>query len=313
MAVAGLIRLAYTEPARLRIGSLQVHGDTGRGGCGLIAALLLSFREGLEAALILGIVFGMLRRVGRMDQARTVWLGAGLAGLLSLAAGIGLHALGVSFEGMAEQLFEGTAMLLAAGVLTWMIFWMARQSRAIQTELERDVRQAALGGGRWALFSIAFLAVLREGIELALFLTAAAFTSTATATLIGGLVGLAGAAVAGWLLFATTRKLNISAFFSVTSILLMIFAAGLVAHGVHEFNEIGWVPPVVEHVWDLNPVLDEASDLGQIFKALFGYNGNPSLTEVLAYLSYWIVVSLALLWARAQTARLPALSGESGG
>jgi high-affinity iron transporter len=274
--------------------------------------LLLSFREGLEAALILGIVFGVLRRMGRTDQARFVWLGAGLAGLLSLAVGIGLHALGVSFEGAAEEIFEGTAMLLAAGVLTWMIFWMARQGRAVQTELERDVRQAALGGGRWALFSLAFVAVVREGIELALFLTAAAFTASAAATLVGGTVGLAAAAVAGWLVFATTRTLNIGAFFRVTSVLLMIFAAGLVAHGIHEFNEAGLVPPVVEHVWDLNPVLDENSALGQILKALFGYNGNPSLTEVVAYVGYWVVVSAALLWGRSQTTPVAALSGEPG-
>jgi high-affinity iron transporter len=278
----------------------------------LVPALLLSFREGLEAALILGIVFGVLRRVGRTDQSRIVWLGAGLAGLSSLAAGLGLHALGLSFEGEAEQIFEGLAMLLAAGVLTWMIFWMARQGRSVQTELERDVRQAALGGGRWALFSLAFIAVLREGIELVLFLTAAAFTTTAAVTLIGGMVGLTAAAIAGWLLFATTRRLNISAFFTVTSVLLMIFAAGLVAHGIHELNELGWVPPVIEHVWDLNPVLDENSELGQILKALFGYNGNPSLTELVAYLGYWLVVSLAFLWGRAQTGRQPALSGESG-
>lgn len=283
---------------------------TGRGGSGLVPALLLSFREGLEAALILGIVFGVLRRVGRMDQARIVWLGACLAGLLSLAVGIGLHLLGVSLEGEAEQIFEGTAMLLAAGVLTWMIFWMAKQGRAVQAELERDARQAALGGGRWALFSLAFVAVLREGIELALFLTAAAFTATATGTLIGGILGLAVAAVAGWLLFATTRKLNIGAFFSVTSVLLMFFAAGLVAHGIHEFNEVGWVPPVVEHVWDLNPVLDENSALGQILNALFGYNGNPSLTEVVAYFGYWIVVSLALLWGRTRLQVRESLAGS---
>ncbi len=278
----------------------------------LVPALLLSFREGLEAALILGIVFGILRRVGRTDQARVVWLGAGLAGLLSLVFGIGFHALGVSFEGAAEQIFEGTAMLLAAGVLTWMIFWMARQGRSVQAELERDVRQAALRGGRWAIFSLAFVAVLREGLELALFLTAAAFTATAAATLVGGIVGLVAAAVAGWLVFATTRKLHFGTFFRATSILLMFFAAGLVAHGIHEFNEVGWVPPIVEHVWDMNPLLDENSGLGQILKALFGYNGNPSLTEVVAYIGYWVVVSLALLVVRGQETRVPALSGDPG-
>lgn len=276
----------------------------------MIAALLLAFREGLEAALILGIVLGVLRRVGRQEQARVVWLGAGLAGLVSVVVGLALQALGVAFEGAAEQIFEGSAMLLAAGVLTWMIFWMARQGRAVQAQLEQDVRRAAIGGGRWALFSLAFVAVLREGIELALFLTAAAFTATAGATWIGGLVGLGAAAVAGWVLFATTRRLDVRAFFRVTSILLILFAAGLVAHGIHEFNEVGWVPPIVEHLWDLNPVLDESSGLGQMLKALLGYNGNPSLTEVVTYAGYWVVVSLALWWGSVQSERSPVLSGE---
>jgi high-affinity iron transporter len=276
----------------------------------LIAALLLAFREGLEAALILGVVLGVVRRVGRREQARIVWLGAGFAGLASLVVGLALNALGVAFAGKAEAAFEGTAMLLAAGVLTWMIFWMARQGRAVQVQLEQDVRRATASGGRWALLSLAFIAVLREGIELALFLTAAAFTATAGATVIGGFVGLAAAAVAGWLFFATTSRLSIRTFFRVTSILLILFAAGLVAHGVHEFNEIGWVPSIVEHVWDLNPVLDENSGLGQILTALIGYNGNPSLTEVLAYAGYWLLVSLALLWPRLQATCLLVLSEE---
>ncbi len=270
----------------------------------MIAALVLAFREGLEAALILGIVLGVLRRVGRRGQEKMVWLGAGLAGLLSLCAGIGLYALGISFEGPAEEVFEGLAMLLAAGVLTWMIFWMDKQGRHMQAELERDVRRAAMDGGSWAIFSLAFLAVLREGIELALFLTAATFTVTAAATLIGGLLGLGLAALAGWLIFATTARLDVRTFFRVTSIVLIVFAAGLVAHGIHELNEAGIVPAVVEHVWDINPVLDENSSGGQILKTLLGYNGNPSLTEVVAYFCYWVVVLLALRrrWTKAELA-----------
>jgi len=267
----------------------------------MIAAALLAFREGLEAALILGIVLSVLRRVGRRDQEKMVWLGAGLAVLLSLAAGIGFYALGIGLEGGAEEIFEGLAMLFAAGVLTWMIFWMNRQGQAIQVQLEQDVRQAATAGGRGAIFSLAFLAVFREGIELALFLTAAAFTVTAGATVAGGLLGVAAAVVAGWLLFATTRRLNVQAFFRVTSILLIFFAAGLIAHGIHELNEAGIVPAIVEHVWNLNPVLDEDSAAGQILKALFGYNGNPSLTEMIAYVGYWIAVLVTLRHRRTQT------------
>lgn len=266
----------------------------------MVAAALLAFREGLEAALILGVVLGVLRRLGRTDQEKMVWLGAGLAGLTSLAAGIGFYALGISFEGRAEEIFEGVAMLFAAGVLTWMIFWMERQGRAIQAGLEQDVRQAASSGGRWTIFSLAFIAVFREGIELALFLTAAAFTATAGATVTGAVIGLVAVLVVGWLLFTTTTRLNIQTFFRVTSILLIFFAAGLVAHGVHELNEAAVIPGIVEHVWDVNPILHEDSAVGQILKVMFGYNGNPSLTEVAAYLGYWAVVLVVLRWRRTQ-------------
>ena len=155
----------------------------------MFAASLLGFREGLEAALILGIVLSVLSRVSQSDRAWAVWLGAALAGLVSLAVGIGLHGLGLAFEGRAEEAFEGIAMLVAAGVLTWMIFWMAVRGRHLRSELERSAQQAAWSGGIWALFSLAFVAVVREGIELALFLTAAAFQATAVETLLGALLG----------------------------------------------------------------------------------------------------------------------------
>lgn len=272
----------------------------------MISSVLLAFREGLEAALILGIVLGALNQMGRSSSRGAVWLGAALAGGLSLAGGLGLYALDIGFEGAAEQIFEGVAMLLAAGVLTWMVYWMARQGGTVRAELEQDVRQATSGGSDRPLFALAFLAVLREGIELALFLTAASFTTTAAITLIGGVIGLLLAGLAGWLLFASTARLNIHAFFRVTSFLLILFAAGLVAHGVHEFNEVGWIPGIIEHVWDTNSVLDETSGLGEVLKALVGYNGNPSLTEASAYLGYWTFVLLALWRRREQSTRVPA-------
>ena len=262
----------------------------------MIAALMLSLREGLEAALIIGIVLGVLKRTQHNERAPVVWLGTGAALVVSLIAGVGLYALGVALEGTAEQLFEGAAMLMAAGVLTWMIFWMQRQGGVIRQQLEQGVRRVAGKSGRghiWALFSLAFLAVVREGIELALFLTAASFSTTAGATVVGALIGLMTAAVVGWLLFASTARLDVGRFFQVTGLLLILFAAGLVAHGVHEFNEVGWIPAIVEHVWDLNLVLDEDSTLGATLKALVGYNGNPSLTEVISYLGYWVVILLA--------------------
>ncbi len=256
----------------------------------MFPSFLLSLREGLEAALILGIVFGTLEKLRSRNLKTVVWVGAISAGVTSLVIALILQAVGASLEGRSEEIFEGFAMLLAAGVLTWMIFWMQRQSKNIQSELTADIHRAIQQPGSKALFSLAFLAILREGIELSLFLTAAAATSNAQHTLIGGISGLITAAVLGWALYSTTIRLNLQRFFQVTSILLIFFAAGLVAHGVHEFNEVGWIPAIIEPVWNLNSLLDENSTLGSMLKALFGYNGNPSLTEVAAYVLYFGLV-----------------------
>ncbi len=252
----------------------------------MLASLLLSLREGLEAALILGIVLGVLHKLKRTDLNKTVWLGAGIAAAISVIAAVGLNFLGMKFEGLAEEIFEGVAMLLAAGVLTWMIFWMHNSAANLKGEIEAKTQEAALGKGEKAIFALAFLAVFREGIELALFLLAIQETSSPAQTLIGVITGLAGAAVLGWMLFTSTSKLNLQSFFRVTNVLLIIFAAGLVAYGVHEFNEAGIIPSIIEHVWDINGILNEKSQFGLILKALVGYNGNPSLTEVIAYLGY---------------------------
>ena len=264
----------------------------------MLPSYLLSLREGLEAALIVGIVLGALRQMRRTDLALTVWSGVFSAVALSVLVGVILTALGVGLASPAEQIFEGTTMFLAAGVLTWMIFWMNRQSHTIKSELEAGVRTAALKTGKRGLFLLAFLAVAREGVELALFLAASAFASTATQTVSGAVLGLFTSVLLGWSFFASTVKLDLRRFFQVTGILLIMFAAGLVALGVHEFNEIGWIPAIVEHIWNLNPILSEDSTFGAILKALFGYNGDPALTEMIAYVAYFVAIGLGLRAAR---------------
>ena len=260
----------------------------------MFPSYLLSLREGIEAALIVGIVLGALRQMRRTDLSSAVWIGVISASVLSVLAGVLLTVLGLSFEGKAEEIFEGITMLFAAGVLTWMIFWMSRQARDIKSNLESGVHKAAFEGGKRGLFALAFLAVLREGVELALFLVASVFASDVQQTLLGAFLGLGTAILLGWSLFATTVRLDLRRFFQVTGFLLILFAAGLVAHGVHEFNEAGLIPSVIEHVWDVNPILDENATLGSMLKALFGYNGNPSLTEVLAYFAYFVAIFFGL-------------------
>lgn len=253
----------------------------------MISAFLLTLREGLEAALIVGILFGALRKIDRDDLKPVVWLGTLGAVGVSLLAALLLNIFGATLEGRAEEIFEGVAMLLAAGLLTWMIIWMRTQAREISVALTSDVQRAALKAGAWTLFFVAFLAVVREGIELALFLTATSFAAGAQATLLGALLGLAAVAVLAWAIFSSLIKLNLSLFFNVTSVLLILFAAGLVAHGVHELNEAAIIPSVVEHVWDTSFILSESSLPGLLLQTLLGYNADPSLTEVLAYVAYF--------------------------
>lgn len=261
----------------------------------MLASALITLREGLEAALIVGIILSVLRRLGQRERAKAVWAGVGAAAGVSVAAGVGLTLLGTAFEGRGEQLFEGITMLLAAGVLTWMIFWMQRQGRAVQAALERDVREVVAAGAGRGLFLLAFVAVVREGIETALFLTAAAFSTGALQTVLGGIAGLSIAVLIGWLIFALGKRLNLRAFFRVTGLLLLLVAAGLLAHGIHELHEASVIPPVIEHVWDINYILDERGAAGTLLRSLFGYNGNPSLVEAIAYSLYLALVGV-LSW-----------------
>ena len=280
----------------------------------MLPTYLLSLREGLEAALIIGIVLGAVSKIRRKDLAPAVWLGTLSAVIVSILTAIMLTSFGMSLEEKAEQIFEGVTMLLAAGILTWMIFWMSKQARFLKTELEDGVNKAASSGKR-AVFWLAFMAVVREGVELAIFITAAFFaggqeqvTTNLIQTLAGTILGLGTAVLLGYTIFASTLRLDLHRFFQVTGVLLILFAAGLVAHGIHEFNEVGWIPGVVEHVWDVNMILDENSVAGQLLKTLFGYNGNPSLTEMITYFVYIAVVTV--FWRRDNTVPTKATAGS---
>ncbi len=269
----------------------------------MLPSYLLSLREGLEAALIVGIVLGALRQMRKPDLVFAVWSGVLVASIVSIVSAISLTALGLSLHDPAEAIFEGITMLLATAVLTWMIFWMSRQSRHLKGNLEAGVRHAALSAGRRGLFMLAFLAVVREGIELALFLTAATFASDAVQTITGTALGLFSSILLGWSLFASSVKLDLRRFFQVTGILLIMFAAGLIARAVSEFVLVGWLPALIEHVWDLNPFLNEESAFGQILSALFGYNGSPSLIAVIVYLAYFLTIGFGLQLAQSKESR----------
>ena len=266
----------------------------------MAAGFLLGLREGLEAALIVGVTFGVLKRMRRTELAASAWLGVGLAVVVSVVTAAVLLSIGGTLEGQAEQIFEGLTMLLAAGILTWMILWMGAQGRQIQHGLEREVEQAVLRRQAGAIFVVTFLAVVREGIETSLFLSAAAFQDAQAAVVLGGLAGIALASALGWGLYRATIRLSVRRFFQVTGFLLILFAAGLFSHAVHEFVEAGLLPALVDPLWTTAHILSEASFAGAMMRTLFGYNADPTLLEVLAYIGYFVGVWVALRFLRSR-------------
>jgi high-affinity iron transporter len=278
----------------------------------MLPSFILSLREGIEAALVIGIVLASIRQMHRLDLKSAIWAGTGSAALISLLTAILLTRLGLELKDPGEAIFEGITMLLAAGVLTWMIFWMSQRSRNMKAELESSVLQASLVG-KWSLFGLAFIAVLREGVELALFLTAATFSSSTPETIVGGLLGLGTAILLGWSFFATTVRLDLRRFFKVTGILLLLFAAGLVGRSSGELVLVGWIPALIGHVWDLGGIVSEGSVLGQTLGALFGYTASPSLMQVLVYAAYFGTVLVGLLTAGRRQRTRPVTSSPLGG
>ena len=262
----------------------------------MLALTLIAFREGLEAALIVGIVLGYLKKTGQSEAKRFAWAGVLGAVAVSLALAALIQVVGAELEGRTEQIFEGVTMALAVVVLTWMIFWMRTQARSLKSSVEHKLHHALDSGGGWGLAAVSFAAVVREGVETALLLSATAFASQGTAALWGIVLGLGLAVVLGYLIYASTVWLNLRQFFNVTSILLLLFAAGLLARSVLEFQEARLLPTLKEHLWDTGFLLDEASLIGQIFKTLFGYTSQPSLESVLAYAVYCLLAFWGIRW-----------------
>lgn len=256
-------------------------------------SFIITFRETLEVALIVGIILSYLAKTKQIKYNNVVYVGIVSGIVASMIGAVFFEKLAGGFTGRAEEIFEGITMLIGALLLTTMILWMMKQKH-IAKELEHKVSLELATAQKRGLFLLVFISVLREGIETVIFLGAASFISTNN-NMFGALAGIAGAVLLGYALFVGSMKMNIKKFFNITSILLIFFAAGLVAHGIHELEEAKIIPIVIEHVWDMNPlvnvdgtypILHEKGYIGSIFTGLFGYNGNPSLIEVLSYILY---------------------------
>jgi high-affinity iron transporter len=263
-------------------------------------------REGLEAALIVGIVSAYLVKIGRRDALPKVAAGLLAAVGVSILAGVIVVATVGRLPLVVQETLEGLAALAAVAVLTWMLFWMRRQGRAIKGELERGVEMAVTDGRTFALVGLVFIAVIREGLETVLFLIALiSSTGTGADTILGGVLGLATAVGVGWAIFVGGVRINLRTFFTATGIVLIFVAAGLVAFSIAEFGEAGLFPNSTV-AFSLNGVLADSTPLGSVLRGLIGYRSQPTVLELVGYLLYLVPVMFLFVADRPFRRRAPA-------
>jgi high-affinity iron transporter len=265
----------------------------------VFSSFVTLLREGFEVTLLVAIVLAYLVKIERHEDIRQVWYGVGAALLVSLAVGGTLFATAGGLEGRAEQIFEGTAMWVAVGFLTYMILWMRRESRNVAQSIRQGIDSAVERGGRLALISLVFVMVLREGVETTLFVFGITRTSEPLQVAFGAALGIAGAVALGYAVYAGGKRINVGTFFKVTGIFLILVAAGLLAHGVAEFAEAGLLPAIMP-LWDVSssPVLGEGSLVSEFLTAFFGWDPEANLLELLAWFTYIVAVGYAFLRPR---------------
>lgn len=263
----------------------------------MLATFVIGLREGVEAALIVGIIAAFLLKAGRRDALRQMWIGVGVALALCLAVGIGLQVAGSELPDRQQETLETFVALIAAAMVTFMIAWMRRHARGLKGELERGAASALAEGSTLALVGMAFFAVLREGFETAVFLVAA-FQQSADATsgMIGAVLGIAASVALGWALFRGGVRINLSRFFRATGLVLVLVAAGLVAAAVHTAAEADLVTFLPSRAFDLSWLVSPGSVQASLLTGMFGLRPEPTVGEVVAWLAYAIPVGLFVTW-----------------
>jgi len=256
----------------------------------VLANFLIGLREGLEAALVVGILIAYVTKLGRRDVLPRIWMGVALAVLLSLGLGAVLTfgAYGLSFE--AQELIGGLLSIVATAFVTWMIFWMLRAARGLSRELRSEV-DSHLSGAGWGLVLVAFLAVGREGIETALFIWAAVQASGSTTfPLIGAALGILVAIVLGWLIYRGVLRINLTKFFTYTGVFLIIVAGGVLAYGVHDLQEAGFLPGLNNLAFNVSAVIPPDSWYGTLLKGVFNFSPATTWLEAIAWVAYVVPV-----------------------
>ena len=256
----------------------------------MLANFLIGLREGLEAALVVGILVAYLKKISRRDILRRIWLGVWLAIALSLALGAVLSYGGYGLSDEAQEFIGGILSIVATGFVTWRIFWMLRAARGLSGELRSEV-DSHLSGAGWGLVLVAFLAVAREGIETALFIWAAVQASGATALpLAGAALGIFAAVLLGYLIYRGSLRINLTKFFSYTGAFLIIVAAGVLAYGIHELQEAGFLPGIGAFAFDVSATVPAESWYGTLLKGTVNFNPATTWLEAAVWLAYVIPV-----------------------
>lgn len=275
-------------------------------------SFLIALREGFEAALIVAIVLAFVKRQAP-SQARSVWIGTAAALGIALVAGLVLHVTLDGLEGRARGRTFAAICLAAGALLTWMIFWMRKHARSLKGELEGKASSAIADGSSYALAMVAFTAVLREGLETALFLISTTTSSGGGQVALGTLLGLAVATALGFAVYHGSKRFNMRKFFSVTGFLIILFAAGLMAKFVLFLQSTGDLGS-----FDLNGVYDltgqawltNSTQSGRFLAGIFGWDPRPSIEQVVAYLGYLIPVTVFYFAGNKQPAPKPVEARE---
>jgi high-affinity iron transporter len=262
----------------------------------MIFSLLVTAREGLEMALIVTILLGYLRSIGHKEHFREIWIGVAVAAVLSIAVCVGLEVASKEMDARVREGFEGFTMLFAVAVLTWMLFWMKRQSAGISRELRAKVDTALTGGSVLALSLLAFSAVGREGLETALFLFAGSTNQGSDlGFVLGGLVGFGVAAAAGVVLYYGAARLPLKHFFTASAIVLMVLAAGLLTNALANLHAATIIPDLGVRPWDTDSALPMTSTLGKFLHTLVGYDSAPAIVQIVLYWFYLALVVTAYM------------------
>ena len=261
----------------------------------MLAGLLIGLREGLEASLIVGILIAYLVKIDLRSRIKAIWTGVISAVVFSVVLGIGVGLTSESLSEFAEKFFAGTMSFIAVGFVTGMIFWMRAASKGLAKSLRTQVDSALIGGGAFGLAALSFAAVAREGVETSIFLWAAAQNSGSLPTLVGGFTGIAISIFLGYLIYLGAVKLNLSVFFRITGLLLMVVAAGVLTYGIHEYQELGWLPGLNSIAYDFSNSIDPAGFVATLLKGLLSLRTSMSWLELFAYVSYIVIVAAIFL------------------